>query len=245
MNTRFFLRPDEEAENTAFEYTARKTVGTLLATFGIKKLVIEKLTVNSLVRFKAQEVVFFDEAPEKVRVFADAFLPSLVDLAAATGLASIEMSLVDSDKQFYDKLWSDESKGGEFVKYITSPSENKEEFVKDASSNLERSTSSEPDKNKDDDVLDVYVTDDEGMGFMGAYYDALANLLPVEGRDFVLNPRFDKERGTIVSNPKAYTKIGVIWLNYVKEVLPEYLSAPTEADKQRILNRPWNQEPAK
>ena len=45
-------------------------------------------------------------------------------------------------------------------------------------------------------------------------YEAIANMLPVEGRDYVLNAHV-KEDGKVGFKPVAYSEIGKIWCEYL------------------------------
>ena len=69
-------------------------------------------------------------------------------------------------------------------------------------------------------------------------YEDIAQLLPVEGRDYILNAS-DNGNGGVHMEPVAYTIVGKLWLEYLSKTLPEYSSADEET-KEKIINRPWN-----
>lgn len=56
------------------------------------------------------------------------------------------------------------------------------------------------------------------MSDFSAIYEVVADMLPLEGRDYRLNP-VRRDGGAVGFEPVAMTKIGKIWLEYLSENL--------------------------
>lgn len=79
-------------------------------------------------------------------------------------------------------------------------------------------------------------TQDPGYSAMlSAMYEGIAAMLPVEGRDYTLNPS-PNGMGGVHLEPEAYTKIGKIWLEYLAEALPQY-SSMTKDEREMFLEK--------
>ena len=72
---------------------------------------------------------------------------------------------------------------------------------------------------------------------LSTMYEGIAAMLPVEGRDYVLNPTPNGERG-IHMEPEAYTEIGKIWLEYLAKALPQYARL-TKEDREAFLEKKY------
>ena len=66
-------------------------------------------------------------------------------------------------------------------------------------------------------------------------YDLVAKLLPIEGRDYELNPSIN-ERGSVSFNPEYHTEIGRIWVGYLAKMLPRLAMVPPLMRDQFIEN---------
>jgi hypothetical protein len=66
-------------------------------------------------------------------------------------------------------------------------------------------------------------------------YEIMADLLPLEGRDFVLNAS-DNDEGGVHMEPVAYTKVGKMWLEYLAEALPQYTKM-SEEEREAFLEK--------
>lgn len=66
-------------------------------------------------------------------------------------------------------------------------------------------------------------------------YDLVAKLLPLEGRDYELNP-YINVRGGVSFDPAYHTEIGKIWIEYLSKTLPKLASVPPLMRDQYIEN---------
>jgi len=62
---------------------------------------------------------------------------------------------------------------------------------------------------------------------IGTVYETMAKLLPVEGRDYTLDIRFN-EQGRMILNMQGLTEVGTLWTAYLNSALPRYLGKPVE-----------------
>ena len=66
-------------------------------------------------------------------------------------------------------------------------------------------------------------------------YDLVAKLLPLEGRDYELNP-YINARGGVSFDPAYHTEIGKIWIEYLSKTLPKLAKVPPLMRDQYIEN---------
>lgn len=226
------LKYDQGDEYTR---TFRSAVLRMVGLLGIKYVESDIVDANALSRAVIKSIDFRDEAPDGIRDYASIIIPCLCDILASIGVSGAEVILDDEELSVCSKMWADTTDKAIDKAQTDNTVEDIDKYRKAVSRNpisaVELSRVDESSKKSSD-------TDQPLKGLMAVkidlLYDNVARLLPMEGRDYSLNPRA-ADTGGIHLDPVAYTKIGKIWLEYLKETLPLF-SVADENGKEEILN---------
>jgi len=243
MLTNYKLFRESSNDHVEDEYVARlRTLYTgVAAMLGIKSIGLERLSANDITRAVVKDVEFHDGATDGIKIYAQMMLPFIGEAFSTIGVAKMSMEFNDDDKKMYENLWTattekaiDKRAADDALEYARRVAASPDKLI-----SVDAPTSSdkpEVEEEQDSEGPIVVNYNDDRKSFY--IYEQIAELLPVEGRDYDLNPS-ENDKGGIHLEPVAYTKIGKIWLEYLREVLPEY-SIANDAEKDAILHRPWN-----
>lgn len=161
-------------------------------------------------RCRVSRMEYFDDAPQAVRDMASRCLGFIADTMHVASLASVRIEMSGSEHSESLKLWDGES--------VTSDSHECTTFVvddgKDVAAASVGSAAASSDSVRQHSPDDVKIM---------AVYEAVAEMLPVEGRDYRLNPAV-KENGAVGFTPEAMTMVGKIWLDYLSDHLGDHLA---------------------
>lgn len=212
----------------------RSSVIRIICLLGVKSLEMDIIDANNLSRAVIKSIVFFDEATEGIRNYTALVLPGMCDILASIGISGVSVVLREDELEKISELWKETTDGAidkiQADKVIDDIRKYRKAVDMAPASSVDFSGISSTDRHKEKkDASDVSL--DAKIDIM---YANIAELLPIEGRDYALNPTKGKSGGVHL-DPVAYTKIGRLWLEYLREVLPPF-SVATESEKEEILN---------
>lgn len=233
MIVRYGMFPNalNEKEEDSYIRALRDNFTQTLCLVGIKKLELERLTANDISKGAIKNLEFHEFATEGIRTYAEMIIGHIIDGFSTLGIAKVEVQYTDDEAKSYKKMWqetTDDVIDKNAADEILSKTQEadilrmEEEDRKNALSNgstHESTPGLNNSKNYDNSLAQLYMS--------------IADMLPVEGRDYKLNPS-PNENGGIHMDPEAYTQIGKIWLDYLADALPKYASL-TPAERNKML----------
>ena len=229
MKVRYRLATGNSSTNE-FSARMRGILGSVLRLFGVKSILLAKTTLNGIERYTCSSIAMLDGVPEDLSDAADAYRDTLAGIAAIGGVVSAEIELTDREMERYAAVWR--GSGGDMpygslpalddqdlgIRLVNAAEEDAYKAARDGSHADVPEFSASAAESMD------RVDGSSGSGRVVLVYEAVANMLPVEGRDYRLNP-VEKQGGVVGFKPVAYTKIGKIWLEYLRENLGKYLAS--------------------
>lgn len=205
----------------------RNNLSGLATLLGIKELEIGKIKVNSLEKNVPSKLEFQDEATSGINDYASTMLPYLCDGFSSIGVGKVSIEFDEGDKKWYGEMWKsttdkkiDEAESKKILNdlYLKTTQD-------EASIDFEEAQR----KEKAEDEFRNNIPVDTSFLYM-----CIADLMPLEGRDFALNPS-DNGKGGVRLEPVAYTRIGKIWLEYLSDTLPQLSRATNEEERNMII----------
>lgn len=200
-------------------YRVRNHFIQMLRYLGISKLeAVPGQDGNDSGAFKTS-VVYMDGVPDGVKRLTDGCEDMFYPFLKKIGASSIELVPSGLEMDECRRLWSGESapdrSGSVDAGFITvkdearaiAPAEKRKNESEARTASVEKSEVAVP---GDPDLM------------MRTVYESMAEMLPVEGRDYILNATA-KDDGVVRFDPKALTAIGKIWLDYLAANLGEYV----------------------
>lgn len=218
------------SELSPIEYRLQSCVARLLAILGVKRICLAETEINGVKVYTAGDVEYFDGVEGTVVSLADALQKQLVDILAVIGVRCLEFELNDRERSDYTALWS--GKAVSTIRYDEAPpsqapvdaertdgEEGMQKLVDAVGAMDAKDPESEDLVSKDPDMVSQDPEEERrAASVIGAVYDAVADMLPLEGRDYALNPTV-KDSGVVGFKPLAYTEIGKLWLDYLSKNL--------------------------
>ena len=198
----------------------------ILRLVGVRGIGLVKTTVNDVDRYSVDSIEFFDGVPSMLSSTVKAYQDVLAGLMALAAVMRVSIELDGNETAESEKIWNGEDprvyRSDEKVEVIDEETEAR--AVELAARKREESEAIRRNPPSASDVVVGRVADEAKIQLV---YEAVAEMLPVEGRDYLLNPSV-KESGAVGFTPVALTAIGKIWLDYLSSNLGRYLKEKAE-----------------
>lgn len=206
---------------TGFEGTFESTVygilNDVIPLFGLKSMSIYWLRVNNMAEYRPDKYTFFDKVPQNIKLFATYNIQFLANLMGLMGYGEFTATYDPEKSTALRHMWG------------------VDDNMRPIAGDTKTSPTDVPDDAKYKDLVTTGSSEQ-----IAEYYNAIAAMLPVEGRDYQMHAELADDGHTVKSSPEAYTVVGALWVKYLASTLPEYLKASSYEEKEAILNRHWN-----
>ncbi len=200
----------DEHEKDSYIRALRDNFTRTLCLIGIKSLEIERITANGVTKGAIKSIEFHENATDGIKTYAELLIGHLCDGFSTIGIARISIQYTDEEAASYGRMWhetTDEAIDRKSAEDLMIRTQEADISRLEEEGRRNRLSEQRPSNNSDSSISQLYMS--------------VADMLPVEGRDYRLNPS-PNGNGGIHMEPEAYTQIGKIWLEYLADALPKY-----------------------